>query len=75
MAHTDTAMADNSGGTLLDDYLIDDDLARELNVTTRTLRNWRALGKAPPHIKVGLWNYTHRDHAKAWLCQRHEEAV
>ena len=59
---------------LLDDYLDDTDLARELDVCPRTIQRWRRLGTAPPVTKVGKKNITRRGTAREWLRSR-EQAV
>jgi excisionase family DNA binding protein len=46
--------------------------AEQLAISVRTLRNWRFLGRGPPHLKVGrLVRYRQSD-LKSWLktCER-----
>ena len=65
---TGIAMAqDISGAGLLDEYLDDEELAEELNISTRTLHRWRRLGDAPPVTRIGGRNRTRRGTACEWL--------
>lgn len=60
---------------LLCDYLTETQLAGELGVTLRTLRNWRALGETPPVTRIGRKIYYARHAARAWLEGRQVEAA
>ena len=53
--------------SLLNNYVTREDLARELNVTTRTLDKWAYGRKGPAKIKVGARVYYNRDDVRLWL--------
>jgi excisionase family DNA binding protein len=55
---------------LLADYLTVVELAAELGVTVRTVRNWEAEGAAPPRVKLGRRVLYHRPAVLAWLAAR-----
>ena len=69
MAGNDDTSAAPAGdtGQLLDDYLTENQLANELGVTVRTLRNWRAVGDSPPVTRIGNRNYIARPDGREWL--------
>lgn len=52
---------------VLDGYLTDDEQARVLLLTPRTLRNWRRLGKGPPYVRVGKRIFYPLAGNAAWL--------
>jgi hypothetical protein len=60
--------------SLLDDYLPPEDLAAELNVTTRTLDRWRVVGSGPPLTKIGRAVYYSRKAAE-WVRAREQRNV
>jgi hypothetical protein len=62
-------------GNILQDYLAEQQLADELDVTLRTLRNWRARGEAPPITRIGLRIFYHRNDVRDWLRSRRIEAA
>lgn len=53
--------------TLLSDYITREQLAKELNVTTRTIDKWSWLSRGPAKIKIGARCYYHRQDVLAWL--------
>ncbi|HEV3176026.1 MAG TPA: helix-turn-helix domain-containing protein [Stellaceae bacterium] len=55
---------------MLADYLTVADLAGELGVTVRTIRNWEALGEGPPRTQLGRRALYHRPGVLRWLAQR-----
>lgn len=56
-----------SQGTLLDDYMTDDECAAELDISPRTLARWDRLGCGPPFLKIGRLKRRPRGGTKAWL--------
>ena len=61
-------MAIHDGDTgLLADYLTEDELAKELGVTRKTIRNWRALGEAPLLTRIGRKIFYARADVRKWL--------
>ncbi len=59
---------------LLDDYLTDEQLAKQFDKSVRTIKRWRREGKAPPSFKHGNKEITHVDDAAAHLEAQREEA-
>jgi helix-turn-helix protein len=53
--------------TLLDDFVDDDGLAKELGRHHRTLKRWRDRGDGPPWIKLGGRILYHLPTIKEWL--------
>lgn len=46
------------------------ELARELNVSIRTLDQWAYLGKGPAYLKLGKHRRYRREDIDAWLDER-----
>ena len=59
---------------LLADYLSEEQLAVELDVTVRTLIRWHNLGIGPPRTMVGRTPRYRRGSTQEWL-RRREETV
>lgn len=55
------------------DLLSIDDVARELQVTRRTLERWHALRMGPPRIKLGKQVFYRAPAVRDWLI-KHEQA-
>jgi DNA-binding transcriptional MerR regulator len=54
--------------TALSEYVTIDVLARELGVSTRTIRRWRTLRIGPPHLKCGPRRVLYKlDQVREWL--------
>ena len=70
MREAGAAALTNDG--LLDDWLTDAELARELNRDKRTIQRWRRLGEAPPSMILGRERRTRREAAAAWLREREQ---
>jgi hypothetical protein len=61
---------------ILSDYITREQLAVELEVTTRTLDKWAWLRKGPAKIKIGGRCYYHRADVIAWIeAMREEQAA
>ena len=56
-----------------DDYLTQQDLARELHVSVRTLARWRVERIGPPRIVVGRLLLYRRAAVRDWLESREEQ--
>ena len=52
---------------LLQDYLPDEQLARQFKKSVRTIKRWRREGRLPPSIPWGNKRLTHVDDANAHL--------
>jgi excisionase family DNA binding protein len=61
--------------SVLADYVTHTELAAQLGITERTLRQWRARGDAPPITRLGLRILFHRDDVKDWLLSRRMRAA
>jgi hypothetical protein len=55
---------------VLDGYLHEIELSKELNVIVRTLRKWRQTGEGPPYVKIGITVYYPIDGFRKWLAKR-----
>lgn len=70
---TDAAHAETAAG-LLSDYLTQSEVARQLNVTEKTLRSWRAMGEGPAVTRIGRRKIRFkRDTVRRWLEEREAE--
>ncbi len=52
---------------LLFDFLTEDDLARELDLSRKTLLRWGKDGRGPKRTKIGRRVLYRRDSVRAWL--------
>ncbi len=59
---------------LLKNYLTDEQLAKQLNKSPRTLKRWRREGRAPPSFRHGNEELTHVEDAAAFLEAKRKEA-
>jgi hypothetical protein len=59
---------------ILSDYVAEADLAKELNVTVRTLARWRALRIGPDPTKIGRRVYYSPEARARWLQSREHPA-
>jgi Helix-turn-helix domain len=61
--------------SVLQGYISETELARQLKTTPRTLQRWRTQRKGPPAVQVGrLWYYC-IESFRAWLAQREMKMV
>ena len=74
MAPSNEALASDTG-RLLDDFFTEQQWADELDVTLRTVRNWRALGKGPPITRIGTRIFIARPDGKEWLKRQRVEST
>jgi hypothetical protein len=58
------------GRVLLDGYLLESELCRELNIVSRTARKWRQTGEGPPWANVGAMIVYPIDGFHKWLAKR-----
>jgi hypothetical protein len=52
---------------LLEDFMEEDETAKELNKAPSTLARWRRQRRGPPFILVGRVPYYHRPSTRKWL--------
>jgi hypothetical protein len=62
-------------GSILEDYVAEDDLAAEFDKNPRTLKRWRDTGEGPPHLRIGHAIYYRRSAVRDWLLKREQEAA
>ena len=62
--------SDVLGENLLAGYLTHEELADQLDVSTRTIDRWRRLREAPPVTRVGKRLLYRRAAVEAWLASR-----
>ena len=55
---------------LLDDYLTEDELAKELDLAPRTLQRWRRQRTGPPVTFIGRVPYYRVEGVRVWLLER-----
>ena len=55
---------------LLSEYLSQDEVARELNVSPRTLQRWRRIRTGPPVTIISRAPFYRRTSVQAWLLSR-----
>jgi len=60
-------------GSLLQDYLTEESLAGEIDVTVRTLRRWRKERKGPPITHVGRQVRYSIDGVRRWLAANEQQ--
>jgi hypothetical protein len=60
---------------ILEDYLPEDETARELGKTPRTLQNWRQQGIGPPYTVIGKTIYYERPKLLSWLRDQQRQPV
>jgi hypothetical protein len=69
-----TAQATTEKPKLLDGYISDEELRRELGgarpLIDRTTRKWRQSGEGPPFVKIGHDFYYPLDEFRKWLKKR-----
>jgi hypothetical protein len=59
---------------LLHEYFQPETLAAELDVCTKTLDRWKALGIGPPVTKIGRKTYYSRTGVTVWLQEQEQES-
>jgi len=60
---------------LLDDWLTQDALAKELEVSKDTLQRWHNQRSGPPRVKLGARVLYHKDSVRTWLLGREEKGL
>ena len=60
---------------LLEDYLSENELAKQLKKTPRTLQRWRRNRIGPPHTPMGRDIYYRREAVLEWLRARQRVMV
>jgi hypothetical protein len=53
--------------TVLDSYLTEADLAKEIGRSPRTLARWRAIGEGPRYVRLGRQVFYRKTSVAAWL--------
>ena len=62
----------NSAVSVLDGYISETDLARQLNRSVRTLQRLAARRLGPPRIKIGRLVFYNVEHVRDWLAQQEQ---
>jgi hypothetical protein len=68
-------MSDQTNSRLLDGYVTETELARELKRSERTLIRWRVKREGPPVTFVGRTPMYRLDSAIAWLKSRETRGI
>ena len=58
--------------SVIDGYLTVEQLAQQLNISTRTLARWHARRVGPPITKVGSTTYYREDSVREWLIKQEQ---
>ena len=61
--------------SVLEGFISESDLARQLNRSVRTLQRLAARQAGPPRIKVGRLIFYRIDSVRAWLAQQEKKPV
>jgi hypothetical protein len=61
-----------SSHSVLDGYVSEADLARQLNRSVRTLQRLAARQLGPPRTKIGRLVFYNIDHVREWLLQQEQ---
>ena len=61
---------DEHSGSILSDYMSQLELARQLQITVRTLQNWQQLRTGPPVTIIGRKHYYRIKSVEDWLAAR-----
>ena len=69
----DDVSSERSAGSLLKDYLTEEALAREIEVTVRTLRRWRKERRGPPITHIGRQVRYSLTGLRAWLAANEQQ--
>jgi excisionase family DNA binding protein len=59
-----------ANGDIAANYFTAEELASELNISLRTLRQWHLLRKGPPRLAVGRLRLFHRQSVSSWLASK-----
>lgn len=70
MAHNDTR--DQTNGSLLSDFWTLEELAAQLNISTRTAARWHSLRIGPPRTTLGKMVLYNKETTRAWLVAQAE---
>lgn len=63
-------MGDFQGPDVLEGYILEADLARQLKRSTRTLQRLAATRQGPPRLKIGRLIVYNVESVRAWLSQQ-----
>jgi predicted DNA-binding transcriptional regulator AlpA len=61
---------ENRGGSVQEEYLKDEQVAEEFQVSVATLANWRYLRTGPPFVKLGHAVRYRRSDLEAWVAEQ-----
>ena len=66
---------ENSSGpapSVLDGYITEAELARQLNCSVRTLQRFAEKGEGPPRTRIGRLIYYNYQHVREWLLEQEQ---
>jgi len=68
----DRAVGNFSGPapSVLDGYITEAELARQLNCSVRTVQRLAEKGEGPPRTRIGRHIYYHYEHVREWLLEQ-----
>ena len=55
---------------MLDGYITEAELARQLNCSVRTVQRLAEKGESPPRTRIGRHIYYHYEHVREWLLEQ-----
>jgi len=70
----DRAVGNFSGSapSVLDGYITEAELARQLNCSVRTVQRLAERGEGPPRTRIGRHIYYHYEHVREWLLEQEQ---
>jgi len=66
-------MSETTAAGILDDYMDEDECAKELHVTPLTLARWRRERKGPPFTKIGRRFFYKKPSTRAWVAAKEQQ--
>jgi hypothetical protein len=66
--------AHSDAGSVLSEYMTQEELATQINKSPRTIARWRRLREGPPVTYIGRTPYYYRPSTREWLASQEVEA-
>ena len=64
-----------SAAPILDGYMTEDQLAKEIDRSVRTIARWRAIGEGPRYVRLGRQIFYRKTSVAAWLAGLEQEVA
>jgi hypothetical protein len=66
-------MSETTAAGILDDYMDEDECAKELHIQPLTLARWRRQKKGPPFTQIGRRFFYKRPSTKTWVAAQEQQ--